>query len=106
MMAAKLFLVFVLSGSLAKAVEYHPSAAISSDATQAEDVLSQIDKGVLDFNPSIVAPVHWVIYPEDHPKIGVAAADRQKLIEPSKIEELEAETEFGKDPDLDAVLVQ
>lgn len=105
MMTAKLVLAFVVSGSFAKANEYRPSAFAGSDATQAE-ILWQIDKGVLDFYPAIGASGNWVIYPEDHPRIAVSLADRRTTMEPKKIAEGEIETEFGEDPDVDAILVQ
>ena len=104
-MTAQSLLLVILSftlAPLAKAVSIHPSASISSDATQSE-VLSQIDKGVLDFNPSISSP-NWVIYPEDQPKIGVIPLDRQTKFVPEKLDE--ADPEFGDDPDVDDVLVK
>ena len=110
MMVLNLTLSFIVFGSLAQAAElshvyrsgYRTSATLSSDATQS-DILSQIDKGVLDFNPSLAGP-NWVIYPEDYPKIGVATIDRQKSFEPKKIEE--TDENFGEDADVDEILVK
>jgi len=91
MLLKTLILTFIAFGSLAQAAQsrrvYRTNAPLSSDASQA-DVLTQIDKGVRDFNPSLAGP-NWVIYPEDHPKIAVAASDRQKSLEPQKPDELD-----------------